>query len=111
MKTRLRVEVIHADASGATRIVVELPEAGTVADALRTSAIVERVGLDADSWSVGVFGKRVAMTRPLVDGDRVELYRPLLVDPGDARRRRAEARVRDALAAKVDDTGSSRSRG
>jgi len=38
---------------------------------------------------VGIFGKRVAMDTRLADGDRVEIYRPLKLDPKEARRRRA----------------------
>ena len=37
---------------------------------------------------LGIFGKRVADDTPLLGGERVELYRPLLIDPKEARRRR-----------------------
>ncbi len=42
-------------------------------------------------WTVGVFGRPVAWDTRLVDGDRVEVYLPLRVDPKTARRRRAAA--------------------
>lgn len=88
----MRVEVIRADAHGATRVEVVLPEGSTAAEALAASALVERLGLDVATLSIGVFGKRVPMTHVLADGDRVEVYRPLIVDPGEARRRRAEVK-------------------
>lgn len=61
-----------------------LPEGATVNDAL-----------SASGWSledvagVAIFGERVERDARLHDGDRVELLRPLLIDPKDARRRRA----------------------
>jgi putative ubiquitin-RnfH superfamily antitoxin RatB of RatAB toxin-antitoxin module len=53
-----------------------------VRDALAAS------GLAGDAF--GIFGKRVGLNQPLADGDRVEIYRPLVVDPKEARRRRAQ---------------------
>jgi len=38
---------------------------------------------------VGIFGKAAAMTTVLADGDRVEIYRPLIADPKEVRRKRA----------------------
>ena len=50
-----------------------------------------QLGLVEDAqtvWSYAVWGKRVELTTPLNDGDRLELLRPLLVDPKEARRLR-----------------------
>jgi putative ubiquitin-RnfH superfamily antitoxin RatB of RatAB toxin-antitoxin module len=71
---------------------VELPDDGTVADALqlaRAQAGELPVPWDAD---VGIFGElceRAAVPR---DGDRIEVYRPLRLDPKESRRERARAR-------------------
>jgi hypothetical protein len=43
---------------------------------------------------VGVFGKRVPPDTPLADGDRVEIYRALLLDPKERRRQRARQRIK-----------------
>lgn len=70
------------------------PEA-TVARALAASGLTEVLaGVDLARAAVGVFGKRVARTHRLADGDRVEIYRPLTFDPKDSRRRRAQHRQR-----------------
>jgi uncharacterized protein len=71
---------------------VELFDGATVADALM-AARLQAAGLDVP-WEadVGIFGElcdRAAVPR---DGDRIELYRPLTVDPKESRRARARAR-------------------
>jgi len=71
--------------------VLELPEEASVSDALERArgmnpAIL--VALDA-GCDVGVWGKLVRRDAALSDGDRVELYRPLIADPKETRRRRA----------------------
>ena len=69
---------------------LRLSEGATVKNAL---AAVKRMSvfsaLDMESASVGVFGRIVDMATPLNPGDRVEIYRPLAVDPKQARRSRA----------------------
>jgi putative ubiquitin-RnfH superfamily antitoxin RatB of RatAB toxin-antitoxin module len=80
----LDVEIVRAWPRRHERIVVRLADGATVADALRTS------GWAVDGVSgFAVFGQRVLEADPIHDGDRLELLRPLQVDPKDARRRRA----------------------
>lgn len=84
---RLRVEVVEAHAGRPWRAQLELEEGATVRAAL---AAAGRAGVRA----VGIHGRRVALDTPLADGDRVEIYRPLRVDPKEARRQRALRRAR-----------------
>jgi uncharacterized protein len=92
------VEVCHAEPERATRIAVDLPAGATVADAIRASDIATRCGVDVAVLGLAVFGRRVTDDSVLEEGDRVELLRPLAVDPKQARRLRAEARARDRAA-------------
>lgn len=46
--------------------------------------------IDLASSPLGIFGKKVKDDTPLRNGDRVEIYRPLLIDPKEARRRRVQ---------------------
>ena len=68
-----------------------LPVPASVADALQVSGLVPE---NSTAWQaveaghVGVWGHKVLLTDLLQDGDRVEIYRPLLVDPKIARRER-----------------------
>jgi putative ubiquitin-RnfH superfamily antitoxin RatB of RatAB toxin-antitoxin module len=89
----IRVEVVLALARGVDAVTLSLPAGSTVRDAIAASGIGERhPGIDPGA--VGVFGRRVAPDAPLADGDRVEVYRALLDDPKEARRRRARATKR-----------------
>ena len=73
-----------------------LPDGGTVADALRACGLDDAVeyaphGGDPSSRcepAVGIWGRATTPQAPLQDGDRVEVYRPLQVDPKTARRER-----------------------
>ncbi len=79
----LSVEVVFsAQAGQAQEWAVRLPPGACLLDALRA------VGLEASAWPAGIWGRRAERSQLLRDGDRVELYRPLLVDPKVARRER-----------------------
>lgn len=68
---------------------LELPGGATVRDAVRASGWPEAAqGQDLAAFDVGVWGRRCALDHPVRDGDRVEIYRPLQVDPKVARRER-----------------------
>jgi len=86
----LRVEVIFAGEDGVLRKALQIEPGATVAEALRVSGIAADLDVnEIDPARIGVFGRVVSVTTPLRDGDRVEVYRPLKVDPKEARRRRA----------------------
>lgn len=92
----IRAEVCYAGPEGQFVLPVELPEGATLADAIAASGLAIRVpGLRIDDRHVGVFSKARPLDTPLRSGDRVEVYRPLRVDPRAARRERA-ARPRGA---------------
>lgn len=68
---------------------IELPMGATVADALVASPLaLEFPGMVGEEALVGVWGRQCARDQALRDGDRVEAYRPLKVDPKVARRER-----------------------
>lgn len=60
----------------------------TLADALRASGWLDAHGLELDGLRCGVWGRPQPLDHVLREGDRVELYRPLAVDPKEARRLR-----------------------
>ena len=86
----VRVDVLFAVAP---RRVLEsrlvLPDGSTLADAVRASGLLQELdAASVDALQTAVWGRRVAPMQVLSDGDRVELCRPLRVDPKMARRER-----------------------
>ncbi|AIP32306.1 rnfH Ubiquitin family protein [Paraburkholderia xenovorans LB400] len=87
----MSIEVCYASAGEQALIAVELPEGATLRQALDASGILRRFPqIDLDTQKVGVFGKLKPLDAVLNDHDRVEIYRPLLVDPKVSRQRRVE---------------------
>lgn len=88
--TLLAIEVVYARPERAWRVSLRLAPGSTALQAFEASGLRERVAeLASAEPDLGVFAHPVAPDRPLRDGDRVEIYRPLLIDPKDARRKRA----------------------
>ena len=86
----MKIELLRAWPRRFERVEVELPDAATVRDAI----VAAGWGDDPGVVAYAVFGQRVEADAALRDGDRVELLRPLLVDPKEARRQRVEERRR-----------------
>ena len=78
----MRVEVVFALPGEARVSSVELAPGATARDAVAAAGF-------QPTKEIGVFGKRVPPDPKLAEGDRVEIYRPLAMDPKEARRRRA----------------------
>lgn len=83
----IRVEVIRAWPRRHASVALQLAEGATVADALAACGLPQE-GIGGHA----VFGERVGPDATLSDGDRLELLQPLLLDPKEARRRRAGRR-------------------
>ena len=92
----LVVEVVYATPDHQVLCRVMLPRGSTLQDAIDQAGITGKLAvIDMASCKVGVFGRLRARDALVRDGDRVELYRPLMVDPKAARRIRS-ARSRPA---------------
>ena len=86
----IAVTVVLAMPDRAIEVPLRLPLGATVSDALAQSGLAALdPRLDLERVPVGIFGRRVESKRTLADGDRVEIYRPLVADPKTARRKRA----------------------
>jgi len=94
--SRLSVDVCYALPDAQTLITVDLPAGATVREAILASGIVARhPDIDLAKQKVGVYGKIRPLDAALADHDRVEIYRPLIVDPKTARQRRVEKSRRE----------------
>lgn len=87
---QLAIEVAYALPGQQELISLAVAPGTTVAEAIRQSAIGDRfAGEDLGKFQAGIWGKPVNRDRVLRDGDRIEIYRPLRMDPREARRRLA----------------------
>ena len=85
----MQVEVVYCPKPGVIdRVILRLPVGATVADALAASGLLQRHQLPAEGLRLGVWSKLREAASVLRDKDRVEVYRPLTVDPKEARRQR-----------------------
>jgi len=87
----IKVEVVYALAHEQTLLNVAVPPGTMLADAIKASGMLEKhPEIDLASNKVGIFGKLSKLDTVLRDRDRVEIYRPLIADPKEVRRKRAE---------------------
>ena len=86
----LAVEVVYALRDRQIAIRLRVPRGTTIAQAIERSAIARALpDVDIGHAPVGIFGRIVSCDTPLCEGDRIEIYRPLVVDAKQARRERA----------------------
>ncbi len=87
----IRVTVAYATLEKQMEIPLNVEESCTAAIAIKQSGILSHFPeINFASIQVGIFSKRVSLDASLRDGDRVEIYRPLKVDPKQARKLRAK---------------------
>lgn len=88
--TRFNVELIYALPDEQDLLTIDVTEGSTVKDVILKSKILdEHEELNLDSLDVGIFGKATKMTQTVRAQDRIEIYRPLIADPKEVRKRRA----------------------
>jgi putative ubiquitin-RnfH superfamily antitoxin RatB of RatAB toxin-antitoxin module len=89
-KNTIAIEVVYALPERQELIAVVIPVGTTVAEAIDQSGIARKFpGQDLSRCRLGIWGRLVDGDCALQDGDRIEIYRPLLIDPREARRQLA----------------------
>ncbi len=90
MSGTIDIEVVYALPGEQILFGQRLPEGATVAEAIRLCGALEKyLEIDLAVNKPGIFGKLVGPDTVLRDRDRIEIYRPLIADPKEVRRRRA----------------------
>ncbi|MCU7827543.1 MAG: RnfH family protein [Candidatus Thiodiazotropha sp. (ex Myrtea sp. 'scaly one' KF741663)] len=86
----MRFEVAYGRLEEQALLVVESDASLTAQQVIEKSGILDRFAeIDLSSNKIGIFGKAAKLDAVLSDGDRVEIYRPLIADPKEARKKRA----------------------
>jgi putative ubiquitin-RnfH superfamily antitoxin RatB of RatAB toxin-antitoxin module len=87
----IAVEVVYALPEKQYLRKVTLSEGATLEDAIVASGLLElRPDIDLKKNKVGIYSRAAKLRDTVQDGDRVEIYRPLIADPKELRRQRAE---------------------
>lgn len=84
----MNVGVCYAETDRQLWIRLEVPESSSVEQAIRCSGLLKRFPeIDLSRHKVGIYGKLVRLDGPVKEGDRIEIYRPIVADPRTVRRR------------------------
>ena len=87
----ISVEVVYALPDKQYLRAVTLEEGATVEQAIKASGLLSlRKDIDLNSNKIGIYSRPVKLGDAVQDGDRIEIYRPLIADPKELRRQRAE---------------------
>ena len=90
MNVKKRIEVAYATRQKQLILECEADDGASPRDVVRLSGIDRHFPeIDVETCDLGVFGKMVPAEYELADGDRIEIYRPLIADPKEIRRQRA----------------------
>jgi putative ubiquitin-RnfH superfamily antitoxin RatB of RatAB toxin-antitoxin module len=90
----VRVQVCFAKPDVQLLRELKVPAGTSLQDAIRQSGILQDAQIDLAACRVGIYGKLKTPDTVLRDRDRVEIYRPLIADPMESRRKRAEKKER-----------------
>ena len=85
----MNIGVCYADSDRQLWLRMDVPEDSSVEEAILRSGILQRFPeIDLATQKVGIFGKLVKLDATVKEGDRIEIYRPIIADPKTVRRRR-----------------------
>jgi putative ubiquitin-RnfH superfamily antitoxin RatB of RatAB toxin-antitoxin module len=92
---KISVEVVYADSQQQLLVAMQVPENCTVETVIQQSEILKQFPeIDLAVNHVGIFSRLVTLNTVVEEGDRIEIYRPLLIDPKQARRQRARQQTK-----------------
>ena len=89
-EAEILVEVVYALPEEQTLLALKANEGATVEEVINQSGILEQYPeIDLSVNKVGLFSKIIKLDHPLREKDRIEIYRPLIADPKEVRKKRA----------------------
>ena len=99
MKT---IDIVYALPDSATTITFKTNDELNVEEVIKQCGILQKCPeIDLASIAVGIWNRTCKLNQMVKDGDRIEIYRPLIADPKEARRRRAEKAKDEGRANKI----------
>lgn len=100
-ENKIQVEVVYPLPDEQKVLQVKVEKGTFAKDAVRQSGLLKLYPeINLDEASIGIYSRLLKSDEIVCDGDRIEIYRPLLADPKEVRKRRAEE-AKAAKAAKL----------
>lgn len=94
-ESSMRIQICYATPNIQVLRELSVPAGTLLHDAIKRSGLLEEMReIDLSRWRVGIFGKLKTLDTVLRDRDRIEIYRPLIADPMESRRKRANKKAR-----------------
>jgi putative ubiquitin-RnfH superfamily antitoxin RatB of RatAB toxin-antitoxin module len=85
------VEIVYIKPDSQNSLILDVAKDSTIQQAIQHSGILERCQeIDLEKNKVGIYSRIKSLNTVIESGDRIEIYRPLLADPKEARRQRAK---------------------
>ncbi len=92
----LDIEVVYANPQRQELVSLQVAAGTTALEAIKQSGILTRfLEIDLDRYKIGIFSKVIPVETILREGERIEIYHPLLVDPKVARKQRAKQQAKN----------------
>tara|TARA_B100001142_G_scaffold327565_1_gene385471 strand:- start:875 stop:1168 length:294 start_codon:yes stop_codon:yes gene_type:complete len=86
----ITVEILYIEPGSQNSLMLKMPQGSSIHEAIYCSGVLRRFPeIDLTVNKVGIFSKICSLDTLFCEGDRIEIYRPLVTDPKEARRRRA----------------------
>ena len=94
-ETMIQIQVCYASPGVQAVKQLSVPAGTLLHDGIKRSGLLEEIHeIDLSCWRVGIYGKLKTLDTVLRDQDRIEIYRPLIADPMESRRKRADKKAR-----------------
>ncbi|MEO6921200.1 MAG: RnfH family protein [Collimonas sp.] len=91
----IQIQVCYATPAIQALKKLSVPAGTLLHDGIKRSGLLEQMReIDLSCWRVGIYGKLKTLDTVLRDQDRIEIYRPLIADPMESRRKRADKKAR-----------------
>lgn len=101
-KVQMKIEVVYGTPTEQALLLVDVSEGSSIEQAIKSSGILESFSeIDLKVNKVGIWNRTAKLTDVVKDLDRIEIYRPLIADPKEVRKRRAEKAKEEGRADKV----------
>ncbi|WP_440056213.1 RnfH family protein [Pseudoalteromonas sp. T1lg65] len=98
----IKVEVVFALPDKQTVLLADVPEGTSAEQVVMQSGILDKCPeIDPTNLTLGIWNRTCKLHQVVKEGDRVEIYRPLIADPKEARRRRADKAKEEGRANKI----------